>query len=78
MSKNLLKLYFFRREYVFIILESNAKEDLKAKQKNRGLGVQRGNGMIIYTTAFNVIYTCKEHKTLHINMMQGHNCVYQI
>ena len=39
----------FRREYVFITLESNAKGDLKAKQKNRGLGVQKGNGMIIYT-----------------------------
>ena len=63
---------------MFIILESNAKEDLKAKQKNRGLGVQRGNGMIIYTTAFNVIYTRREQKSLHIEMMQGHKCVYQI
>ena len=68
----------FGREYVFIIFKSNAKENLKAKQKNQGLGVTKGNMMIIYTTAFNVIYTCMEHKTLHINMMQGHNCVYQI
>ena len=57
------------REYVFILLKSNAKENLKVKQKIKVYGFTKGNTLIIYSTAYNVIYTCKEHKTLHINIM---------